>query len=79
MSVSDPARHQHRPDMLGCALLALEDACPPEEHMQLCRMLEDDDGSSCKDCMRNYIRYVANGRRVDPYRRDRLHEGGLVG
>lgn len=65
------------PDLIKCALLILEDACPPEPHMQLCRMCEDDDGSSCRLCWQNYLYYVANGRELDPYRPDRIHEGGL--
>lgn len=69
-----------RPDTLDCAFLLLEDACPPEADMQLCRLQEDDDdGTACHRCWAQYLIYVANGRRWDPYRLDRLHEGGMVG
>ena len=75
----EPGERQLKPCLLSCALLALADGCPPERHMQLCQMMEDDDGGSCSVCWQNYLYYVANGRRYDPYRADRIHEGGLVG
>lgn len=77
--MTTPSNRQMKPDMLGCALLILRDECPPEEHMQLCRLVEDDDGSSCSCCMEHYLRYVASGRRADPYRYDRLRWGGMIG
>ena len=79
MSVHEPTEKQLKPGLLSCALMALADACPPERHMQLCGMMEDDDGCCCSVCWQNYLYYVANGRRYDPYRSDRIHEGGLVG
>lgn len=47
--------------------------------MQLCGMQEDDGGESCRECWKAYLYWVANGRRGDPYRLDRLHEGGMIG
>lgn len=77
-----PDERRLKPDLLGCALLILEDACPPEKGMNLCR---HEDGElygteeACTRCWRHYLLYVANGRRSDPYRRDRIYEGGLIG
>lgn len=74
-------RRRHRrpqlPDLLGCALLLLEDACPPEEAMHLCAMEEDANEDACARCWRAYLYYVANGRSLDPYRNEREHEGGM--
>lgn len=74
-------RHDRRPlpGLYGCALLILQDACPPEASMQLCGMLEDFDGGCCTACWEHYLQYVANGRVQDPYASDRRHEGGLIG
>lgn len=48
--------------------------------MQLCGMMEDDDGGeSCRRCWENYLYWVKNGRDRDPYFTQRLHEGGLIG
>lgn len=71
--MKEPSERQLKPDLRMWALLMLDDACPPEEHMQKCRMEEDDDGMSCHTCMSNYTDYIASGRRLDPYRNDRLH------
>ena len=79
MSVTEPRPQQLQPSLLGCALLMLADACPPERHMQLCGMMEDSDGESCSLCWENYLFYVANERDSDPYRLDRIHEGGMIG
>lgn len=68
------------PTLLGAALICLSDGCPPEAGMQMCGMIEDDeDGDTCRRCWEAYLYWVANGRRGDPYRSDRLHEGGMVG
>ena len=75
--MTEPRREQLKPNMFGCALLMLEDGCPPEKHMQLCSMQEDDDGSACKECWLNYLYYVVNDRKWDPYRIARIYEGGL--
>ena len=69
-----------RPTLLRAALICLADGCPPEAGMQLCALIEDDeDGETCRRCWEAYLFWVANGRRGDPYRSDRLHEGGMVG
>lgn len=47
--------------------------------MQLCGMMEDDDGESCRRCWENYLYWVSNDRVRDPYSFDRLHEGGMIG
>ena len=75
-----PPRHRNPvplPNLLQCALILLNDGCPPEKSMMVCRMQEDGDGCDCSRCWSNYLYYVANGRRSDPYRYDCLHEGGL--
>ena len=74
----EPSERQLKPDLLGCARLILEDACPPERHMQQCCIAEDHDGD-CASCWTRYLEYVASGRKTDPYRCDRLHEGGMIG
>lgn len=69
-----------RDELLDCALMILGDQCPPEPQMQLCRMQEDDeDDTACRCCWQQYLFWVVNGRRGDPYRHDRLYEGGMVG
>lgn len=68
--MTEPTPGQLKPDLLACALLILEDACPPEKRMNLCR---HEDGelygteSVCARCWRHYLFYVANGRRRNPY------------
>ena len=48
--------------------------------MQLCRMIEDDEGGeACRRCWDLYLLYVASGRRRDPYECDRLHDQGMIG
>lgn len=67
----EPGERQLKPDIFDCALLILEDGCPPEKSMNLCR---HEDGElygteeACKRCWRHYLFYVANGRRYHPYR-----------
>lgn len=58
-----------RPGLLDCALMILNEHCPPEPDMQLCRRMEDDDGESCRTCWTCYLFYVANGRRQNPYQK----------
>lgn len=67
------------PSLLGAALMCARDECPPEADMQLCGMCEDYMDGCCLQCWEAYLYWVANGRRGDPYRSDRLHEGGMVG
>lgn len=67
------------PGLFECALMILEDGCPPEPRMQLCQMQEVDDGSMCTECWRRYLLYVANGRRAYDYRREWVFEGGTIG
>lgn len=68
------------PDLLTAALMCARDECPPEEHMQLCRMQEDDDdGDGCTRCWVLYLFWAANAGGYDGYRRNRLYEGGMIG
>jgi len=71
--VQIPRPYQLRPDMLHCALLILEDACPPERRMYYCSFGEDDT-PDCDWCWRTYLDYVAGGRREDPYANYRIDE-----
>lgn len=63
------------PDLLTAAVICLDDGCPPEQGMQVCRMHEDDGGESCRECWRRYLLWIANGRSYDPYAQDRLCAG----
>ena len=72
-SVQIPRPYQLKPDMLHCALLILEDACPPEPRMYYCSFGEDDT-PDCDTCWRRYLEYVAQGRREDPYKDHRIDE-----
>lgn len=67
------------PDLFCAAMMGLRDECPPECEMQLCGMQEDYTDGCCLACWENYLRWVANGRRFDPYRYERIHDGGLLG
>lgn len=60
---------ESKPSLLGVVLLLLDDACPPEAGMQLCRRTDVDDGESCRRCWRRYAFYVANGRKTTAWKR----------
>lgn len=75
----EPTEKQLKPTLLSCALLLLEDGCPPEKGCRLCEMQEDEDGNSCRLCWSAYLFYVANGRNQLPYWTDRVYEGGMLG
>lgn len=75
----EPTEKQLKPTLLSCALLLLEDGCPPEKGFRLCEMQEDEDGCSCRLCWSTYLYYVANGRKQQPYFWERIHEGGMLG
>lgn len=45
--------------------------------MQLCGMEEDATEDACRRCWKQYLYYVANGRSLDPYHNERVHEGGM--
>lgn len=77
--MTEPKDRQLKPGLLDCALLLLEDGCPPEREMQLCGMQDCDDGESCTTCWRRYLFYVAGGRLYYPYQRDAVFEGGMIG
>lgn len=52
------------PTMLQCALLILEDECPPDPRMYYCRHGEDPE-IACVECWRHYLNYLEGGR--NPY------------
>lgn len=56
-----------KPSLLGCAMMILDDECPPEAGAQLCKIEDVDDGTACKRCWRHYVHYVANGRKRTIY------------
>lgn len=60
-----------KPSLLGCAMLILDDECPPEAGAQLCKIEDVDDGTACKRCWRHYVHYVANGRKGMIYHQKR--------
>lgn len=67
-------------DLLRAAMICIEDGCPPDAGMQLCAMQEDDDdGTACGRCWQQYLVWLANGRVRDPYTREKIWEGGMVG
>lgn len=66
-------------EILEAALICLDDGCPTEPSMQLCRMEDDVCDDSCRRCWLNYLIWISNGRKNDPYRYDRIYEGGMVG
>lgn len=68
-----------RPSLLRAAMMCARDECPPERRMQLCSMQEDYVDGCCLNCWDNYLLWVANGRRGDPYRAERVHPGGMIG
>lgn len=61
-----------KPSLLGVILLLIDDSCPPEAGMQLCKMADVDDGQTCRRCWRRYAFYVANGRKTMARKR-RIH------
>jgi len=63
-----------QPSLLQVTIDIISDACPRDPSMYLCKMQEEFDDSSCSECLRNYVFYVANGCRNDPYRHSRLKE-----
>lgn len=69
-------RDEMRPDIFQCALSILRDECPPERKMYLCNMGEDPE-CDCKECWTNYLFYVVNGRKGDPYKWDKIKEEGI--
>lgn len=57
-------------EMYQLARMILQDQCPPDNRMYLCRMCEDD-CLDCTSCWNNYLLYVLNEGRQDPYASDR--------
>ena len=68
------ARTGRQYGLLDCALLAISGGCPPEGSMYLCRFgeMDTDAEMDCESCWRNYLLYVAAGRRHDPYLTQRV-------
>lgn len=50
--------------LLRCALLLIEDACPPDRAAYACRRCDADD--VCGECWRRYLFQIANGERQLP-------------
>lgn len=69
----EPTERQLKPSILGCAMMILEDECPPEKGSQLCKIEDVDDGTACKRCWKRYIHYVANGRKPTRRQQQRNH------
>lgn len=59
--------------MLQLALMILNDACPPDNRMYLCKMDEAEDEVRCNECWSNYLFWAVNGylKEHDPYRFER--------
>lgn len=54
------------PDVFSCALMILNDECPPDRRAYLCDHGEEpEDG--CLRCWHNYLFFVANGGEGHPY------------
>lgn len=75
MSCADAFDRNKKRSLLNVALDLLNDGCPDEERMHICKMDCMDEGSDpCHLCWSNFLYYVANGRAYDPYRCERLQE-----
>lgn len=48
------------PTMFQCALLILEDECPPDPRMYFCCHGEDPE-TACIECWRHYLDYLLSG------------------
>lgn len=57
------------------ALMILQDQCPPDNRMYLCRMGEECE-CECVRCWSNYLFYAVNGYQPqdDPYKLDRKRD-----
>lgn len=71
-----PGAPDRPPDLLRAALICLDDGCPPEDCMQLCRLQEDYSDGICSGCWSTYLYWVNDHRRGDPYHDERLREIG---
>lgn len=62
--------------LFSAAMSSLEDSCPANPAMYLCayqsEMCDEDD---CTRCWRNYLYWIANGRRNNPYQRGGDNDG----
>lgn len=75
MCVHDMMTGKKPRSLLMVAIDLLNDQCPDEERMQLCQMENmDETDDPCHLCWSNFLFYVANGRKYDPYRCERLKE-----
>lgn len=60
------------PSLFDCALMILDDACPPDRRFYRCEMrCEDELDGTCDACWRAYLFFVMNGGQLDFYRADR--------
>ena len=71
--------------MFKLARMILNDQCPPDNTMYLCRMGECNDDCRCIECWDNYLLWAVNGYkdRDKPYQYDKYREAiesfGFVG
>lgn len=69
---SMPLSSEEKLNTLFLASIALlNDGCPFDPKMWICKMGEDDNDHSCTRCWENYLLYIRNGCRHDPYRSER--------
>ncbi len=66
-------REEERPprkDLLSLSLLILQDSCPPDHTMYLCKRSEEYDEDCCRRCWTMFLFWAANGyKEVDrPYK-----------
>ena len=59
-----------KPSIFSCALMILNNQCPPDNTAYLCAHGEEAD-EDCVRCWGNYLFYVANGFQRHPYQYDR--------
>lgn len=75
MSVTDTFDPSKKRSLLYVALDLLNDGCPDEERMQICKFdCMDECMDACYLCWSNFLWYVASGRTYDPYRCERSRD-----
>ena len=51
--------------LLKCALMILNDECPPNQKAYLCAIDDDNGEVRCNECWQNYLFAIANGEDGD--------------
>lgn len=59
--------------MYGLARMILNDQCPPDNRMYLCRMGESEE-CDCMACWDKYLLWAVNGYRGNPYEMDKYSD-----